>query len=144
MPERLLIADPDAILDHVFNTWPADPASISPERRAAYREALTPAVAAAMCGDYRASYHLDRRHDAADRLAGSRIQAPTLVITGVDETQLADAPVVWSEWAAERSGCRRTIVSDVDALTKRRRASFRPAPLPSRESAINRPWRATV
>ena len=100
MPERLLIADPDAILDHVFDTWPADPASISPEHRAAYREALTPAAAAAVCGDYRASYHLDRQHDEADRTAGNRIHAPTLVVTGADETQLADAPAVWSRWAA--------------------------------------------
>jgi haloacetate dehalogenase len=101
LPERLLIADPDAILDHVFDTWPADPAAIGAEHRAAYREALTPAVAAAMCGDYRASFHLDRQHDAADLAAGTRIHAPTLVVTGADETQLADAPAVWSRWATQ-------------------------------------------
>lgn len=101
LPERLLTADPDAILDHVFDTWPADPAAISPEHRAAYREALTPAVAAAMCGDYRASFHLDRQHDADDLAAGTRIEAPVLVVTGADETQLADAPGVWSRWATE-------------------------------------------
>jgi len=29
MPERLLGADPEAVLEHVFATWPADPAAIS-------------------------------------------------------------------------------------------------------------------
>jgi haloacetate dehalogenase len=52
-----------------------------------------------MCGDYRASFHLDREHDAEDRAAGRRIAAPTIVVTGADETQLADAPDVWRRWA---------------------------------------------
>lgn len=100
MPERLLAADPDAVLDHVFDTWPADPAAISAEHRAAYRDALTPGVAAAMCGDYRASFHLDQRHDVADRQAGTRIAAPTLVVTGAEETQLAQAATVWARWSS--------------------------------------------
>jgi haloacetate dehalogenase len=99
LPERLIAADPAALLEHVFNTWPSRPAAITPEHRAAYLDALTPDTIAAMCGDYRASFHLDREHDAADRAAGRRIVAPTLVVTGADETQLADALDVWRRWA---------------------------------------------
>jgi haloacetate dehalogenase len=99
MPERLLGADPEAVLDHVFATWPADPAAISEDHRAAYRAAMTPATVAAMCADYRASFHVDREHDADDRNARRRIAAPLLVVTGAEETQLDDAAEVWREWA---------------------------------------------
>jgi len=99
MPERLLGADPEAVLEHVFATWPADPAAISEDHRAAYRAAMTPATVAAMCADYRASFHVDREHDADDRNAGRRIAAPLLVVTGAEETQLDDAAEVWREWA---------------------------------------------
>src|SRR5262245_16933312 len=45
-PERVMLADPDALLDHVFATWPSYPEAIDPERREAYRRALTPSTAA--------------------------------------------------------------------------------------------------
>jgi haloacetate dehalogenase len=54
-----------------------------------------------MCADYRASFHLDRAHDADDRAAGRRIAVPVLVVVGEDEAQLADAPDVWRTWAAD-------------------------------------------
>jgi haloacetate dehalogenase len=98
-PERLLEADPDGVLEHVFATWTADPAAIDAEARAAYRSALDPPTIAAMCADYRASFHIDRRHDAEDRQAGRRIRAPLLLVTGSEESQLADAPAVWRRWA---------------------------------------------
>jgi haloacetate dehalogenase len=98
-PERVIGADPAALLEHVFATWPSDPGAIDPASREAYREAMTPSTIAAACADYRASFHLDRRHDAEDRAAGRRIAAPVLVVTGEDETQLADAPDVWRAWA---------------------------------------------
>ena len=97
-PERLMLADPDAMLDHVFATWTSDPQAIDRERRVAYRRALTPSTAAAMCADFRASFHLDREHEAEDRAAGRRIACPALVVTGEDETQLADAREVWEAW----------------------------------------------
>ena len=98
-PERLLGAAPDALLDHVFATWPSDPAAIGPAHREAYRRAMTPDTIAAMCGDYRASFHLDRDHEAADRAAGRTVAVPLLVVTGQDETQLDDAGDVWRGWA---------------------------------------------
>jgi haloacetate dehalogenase len=100
-PERLIGADPDGLLEHVFATWSSRPDAIGPENRAAYRRAMTPAAIAAMCADYRASFHIDREHDADDRAAGRKIDAPALVVTGADEAQLADAPDVWRAWARD-------------------------------------------
>jgi haloacetate dehalogenase len=100
-PERLIGAEPAALLEHVFATWASDPGAIDPASREAYRAAMTPSTIAAMCADYRASFHLDRRHDAEDHAAGRRIAAPVLVVTGADESQLADAPDVWRPWAAD-------------------------------------------
>jgi haloacetate dehalogenase len=100
-PERVLSADPAALLEHVFATWPSRPSAIPAENRAAYLDALTPPTIAAMCADYRASFYLDREHEAQDRAQQRRISAPTLLITGEDETQLADAGQVWRSWAAD-------------------------------------------
>jgi haloacetate dehalogenase len=105
-PEQTLLAAPDAFLEHVFATWPSDPAAITPVNRSVYRQSLTPSTVAAMCADYRASFHLDREHEAADRAAGRRIACPTLFVAGADETQLADAPTVWRNWAADLTATR--------------------------------------
>jgi haloacetate dehalogenase len=98
-PERMIGADPDALLEHVFATWSSRPDAITAESRDAYRRALTPPTIAAMCADYRASFHLDRQHDSEDRAAGRRIGVPVLVVVGEDETQLRDASEVWRSWA---------------------------------------------
>ena len=71
-PERLLLAEPSAVLDHVFATWASAPDAIAAEQRVAYLQALTPSTAAAMCADFRASFHLDRDHEADDRATGRR------------------------------------------------------------------------
>ena len=105
-PERVLLAEPAAVLDHVFATWPSHPDAIEAEQRDAYLQALTPSTAAAMCADFRASFHLDRTHEAKDRAAGRRIACPVLLVTGEDETQLADAPDVWREWAEHLASAR--------------------------------------
>jgi haloacetate dehalogenase len=102
-PERLLDADPTAVLDHVFATWAREAEAIGAEAREAYRRALDPTTIAAICADYRASFHLDREHDAADREAGRRIRAPLLFVLGAEEKQLADAPEIWRAWAEDVS-----------------------------------------
>jgi haloacetate dehalogenase len=98
-PERLLEANPAAVLDHVFATWAGQAEAISAEARESYRRALDPTTIAAICADYRASFYVDREHDAADREAGRRIAAPLLVVIGAEETQLANAPDIWRLWA---------------------------------------------
>ena len=100
-PEQLIAGDPGAFLDHIFDGWASRPDAIDPDSREAYRLALTPPTVAAMCADYRASFHLDRQHDADDRASGRRIAAPALLVTGEDETQLADAPQIWRAWAQD-------------------------------------------
>ncbi len=100
-PERMIAADPAGLLEHVFATWASRPAAIDEASRGAYLQAMTPDTIAAMCADYRASFHLDRVHDASDRDAGRRIGAPVLLVTGEDETQLADAPAVWRAWTED-------------------------------------------
>lgn len=105
-PERTMLAAADAFLEHVFATWPSDPGAITPENRAAYRESLTPSTVAAMCADYRASYYLDREHEAADRAAHRRIRCPALFVSGAEETQLADAAAVWRRWAEDLTASR--------------------------------------
>jgi haloacetate dehalogenase len=67
---------------------------------------MTPETIAAMCADYRASFHLDRRHEADDRAAGRRIACPVLLVTGEDEAQLGDAPDVWRRWADDLTAIR--------------------------------------
>ncbi len=99
-PERLLAGAGDAVLEHVFATWAGDPDAIDAEARAAYRQAMDDTTIAAMCADYRASFHIDRRHDADDREAGRRIEAPLLLVTGREELQLAEAPEIWRRWAS--------------------------------------------
>lgn len=105
-PERLLAGDPDAFLTHIFDTWAADPATIPEEARDAYRAAMTEDTIAAMCADFRASFHADRRHDVADRASGNRVTAPLLVAVGEEEKQLADAPTVWTRWAEDVAAVR--------------------------------------
>jgi haloacetate dehalogenase len=105
-PERMLGADPAGLVEHVFATWPSRPDAIGPESRDAYIRAMTPATIAAMCADYRASFHLDRDHEADDRAAGRRITAPVLLVVGEDETQLTDAADVWRAWANDLTATR--------------------------------------
>jgi haloacetate dehalogenase len=105
-PETVLRASPAAFLDHAFATWASDPAAITAAQRETYLRALTPSTAAAMCADYRASFHIDRAHEAEDRATGRRIQCPVLVVTGADEPQLADAGDVWAAWSDDLTVAR--------------------------------------
>jgi haloacetate dehalogenase len=100
-PERLLTAAPEHVLRFIFDSWTDDASAIDDEAFAVYLDALTPAAAAAMCADFRASFWLDQEHEEADRQAGRQIASPTLVVTGAAETQLADAAEVWRAWAPD-------------------------------------------
>ena len=100
-PERMIGGDPAGLLDHVFASWASNPDAIGPKARDAYRRAMTSSTIAAMCADFRASFYVDREHEADDRAAGRRISVPVLLVVGEDETQLADAPGVWSAWSED-------------------------------------------
>jgi haloacetate dehalogenase len=99
-PEQLITAAPEQFLRFIFESWTADASAIDDDAFAVYLDTFSPA-AEAICADYRASFWLDREHDEDDRRAGRRIECPTLVITGAEETQLGDAVDLWRGWAAD-------------------------------------------
>jgi haloacetate dehalogenase len=98
-PEQLIGSEREQVLRFVFDSWTGDGWSIGDDAFARYLIALDPDTIAAICADYRASFWIDRRHDQDDRRAGRRIACPLLVVTGAEESQLADAGDVWRTWA---------------------------------------------
>jgi haloacetate dehalogenase len=97
LPERILSAAGDAIVDAALGGW-GSPAAVFPaEVRAAYVDALRdPARIHAICEEYRAAATLDREHDEADRLNGRRIACPLLALWS------ADGPL--GTWYAQEGG----------------------------------------
>jgi haloacetate dehalogenase len=81
LPERLLAAAPEAVIDDALGGgWGTPPDVFEPPVREAYVSALrNPASVHAICEEYRAAAAIDVRHDAADRGAGRRIACPLLV-----------------------------------------------------------------
>jgi haloacetate dehalogenase len=97
LPERILAAAPDAIVDDALGGWGSPATVFPPDVRAAYIDALRdPAHIHAICEEYRAAASLDRAHDAADRAAGRRIACPVLV--------LWSAHGALAHWYAEEGG----------------------------------------
>jgi haloacetate dehalogenase len=111
LPERLIAAAPEAIVDNALGAWGSSSAVFSPEVRAAYVEALRdPARVHAICEEYRAAATLDIAHDQADRNNGRRIASPLLALwsaTGALDGWYADAGgplALWRDWADEVEG----------------------------------------
>jgi haloacetate dehalogenase len=111
LPERLLTAAPDAVIDDALGGWGSSAESFPPEVRAAYIDALSDvAHAHAICEEYRAAATIDRNHDRTDRAAGHRIECPVLVLwsaSGGLHTWYADVGgplAVWRQWANQVEG----------------------------------------
>jgi len=111
LPERLIAAAPEAVVDDALGAWGSDPATFPPPVRAAYVDALRdPAAVHAICEEYRAAATLDAARDAADRAAGRRIACPTLVLWGaggpLDTWYAGDGgPLgIWRGWADDVAG----------------------------------------
>lgn len=111
LPERLLTAAPDAIVDDAIAGWGSAPEVFPPEVRAAYVDALRdPAHVHAVCEEYRAAATLDREHDRADLEAGRRIACPLLALWGESgplDTWYAKAGgplALWRTWADDVRG----------------------------------------
>lgn len=115
-PERLIAAAPEHYLRFLIGEWAAWPDRLGADALEHYIEAFSEDTIAASCADYRASFHLDRPLDAADRAAGRRIRCPVMVIwgeldegfAGADEevaTSPAPRPLdVWRRWADRVDG----------------------------------------
>jgi haloacetate dehalogenase len=111
LPERLLAAAPEAIVEHALGEWGSPSSVVPPEVRAAYVEALRDAAHIhAICEEYRAAATLDRQHDHLDRLAGRRIRGPLLVLWSGDGAlgtwyREEGGPVaLWREWSEDVQG----------------------------------------
>jgi haloacetate dehalogenase len=93
--ERVISASAEYVLQSILESWPADPDAISSEAAEHYLAAFNDQTIPGMCADYRASFHIDRQMDAADREAGRKIGCPVLVHWGSEEGALSDSLEVW-------------------------------------------------
>lgn len=81
LPEQLIAANPEAVVDNALGGWGSDRAAFPEKVRAAYIDALRdPAAVHAICEEFRAAATLDRVHDTADREAGRRIKCSVLAL----------------------------------------------------------------
>ncbi|HEX6736631.1 MAG TPA: alpha/beta hydrolase, partial [Vicinamibacteria bacterium] len=111
LPERILAAAADAIVEHALGGW-GSPGDVFPgDVRAAYVEALrAPGHAHAICEEYRAAAGIDREHDQADRAQWRRITCPLLVLWSargpLESWYTAEAGplALWSPWADDLQG----------------------------------------
>lgn len=111
LPERLISAAPDVVVEDATSQWGTPGECFSAEVRRAYVEALNdPAHIHAICEEFRAAATLDRDHDDADRRAGRRIECPLLVLwdgEGALGKWYADqgGPLgIWRQWASDARG----------------------------------------
>ena len=106
LPERLVAADPDLLVDHMLDSWSTTPGVFPDPVRAAYRRAFRdPATLHAICEEYRAAATLDVQHDEADR-GRRRISCPVLVLWSKHGALAAwyDVPAIWRDWADDVRG----------------------------------------
>jgi haloacetate dehalogenase len=111
LPERLIAAAPEAIVDNALDEWGSPPQTFPRAVREAYAAALRdPAQIHAICEEYRAAATVDREHDSADLEAGRRIDCPLLVLWSAHGGlaswyEEAGGPLgIWRRWARDVSG----------------------------------------
>jgi haloacetate dehalogenase len=111
LPEMLVVAAPDAIVDSALGQWGSDSSTFPASVRKDYIDALrSPDVVHAICEEYRAAATLDRTHDDIDRQAARVIECPVLALWskgGPLDQWYADAggPVgVLRQWAPNVRG----------------------------------------
>ncbi len=112
LPERMVAADPRAVVDHALSPeWGTPESAFDEAVRRAYAASLgDPERAHAICEEYRAAAGIDREHDAADLAAGRRIGCPVLALWSADgplDQWYADdgGPLeIWRTWADDVRG----------------------------------------
>jgi haloacetate dehalogenase len=113
LPEQLLMAAPEAIIDNALNAWGTSAEVIPAEVRAAYVDALrNPERAHAICEEYRAAASIDLAHDQEDLRSGRKIRCPLLALWsegGAVDTWYENegGPLaLWRRWATDVRGQR--------------------------------------
>ena len=111
LPEHILTAAAEAIVDHALAQWGSPSPVFSPDVRAAYVQALRdPGHAHAICEEYRAAATLDREHDRVDRTSGRRISCPLLVLwsaqgpLGTWYVEESGPLTLWRAWSEDAQG----------------------------------------
>jgi haloacetate dehalogenase len=111
LPERLILAAPDAVVDDALRNWGSPASTFGADTREAYIAALRDAAHVhAVCEEYRAAATIDVEHDREDRLAGNRISCPVLALwsgRGPLETWysgLGGPLALWRRWADDVRG----------------------------------------
>jgi haloacetate dehalogenase len=111
LPERLVGACPEAIVEDALTQWDSPRAAFPPPVREAYIEALRdPAHIHAICEEYRAAASIDREHDETDQRAGRRIVCPLLALWsskgGLEKwyRDIGGPLQLWREWADDVRG----------------------------------------
>lgn len=111
LPERILAAIPDVIVDAALSGWGSPASAFSPAAREAYVAALRGADHVhAICEEYRAAATIDREHDRADRAAGRKINCPMLALwsaagpLGTWYENDGGPLALWRQWADDVQG----------------------------------------
>jgi haloacetate dehalogenase len=109
LPETILAAAADVIVDNAMSGWGSPRGIVPVEVRAAYIGALRDLKhAEAICEEYRAAASIDIVHDRADRDAGKRIACPVLALwskNGPLDSWYPEGPLaLWRQWADDVVG----------------------------------------
>jgi haloacetate dehalogenase len=107
LPERLVGAAPEAVLEGVLDGWSVVEGAFPDEVRTEYRRALDdPETIHAICEEYRAAATLDFEQDEADQREGRRIGCPVLALwSGHGVLQKwYDTLGIWRGWADDVQG----------------------------------------
>jgi haloacetate dehalogenase len=98
LPERLVGAAPEAVIDQALSLAWGTPAEVFNDgvRKQYLAQLRDPDRLHAICEEYRAAAGIDREHDGVDRAAGRRIACPVLALWS------AAGPV--GSWYAEEGG----------------------------------------
>jgi haloacetate dehalogenase len=105
LAQRLITAEPEAVLRYFLRGWAGNPSMIEEAAVAEYLRCFKlPGTIRAICADYFAGAHTDLEHDAAD--AHERVQAPLLVLWGGlgKREKEWDLLAIWREKAREVEG----------------------------------------